>query len=98
MPALVGMLAGEETNTYYRLRDGRLEAVRAARVSGGDVHRMGPDVVHAISNAGAVRSIGLHVYLGDLFNTPRSIWDPDTHEQQPYTTSAYFALARRAGP
>lgn len=98
MPALVGILAGEETSTSYRLRDGRLDPVRRVRVSAGDVFRMGADAVHAISNEGAVRSVGVHVYLGDLFGTPRSIWDPDTHERRPYTEDAYFALAREARP
>jgi predicted metal-dependent enzyme (double-stranded beta helix superfamily) len=97
MPALVGILAGEETNTYYRVGDDGLRTTRAARVARGDVLRLGADVVHAISNAGADRSIGIHVYLGDLFGTARSIWHPDTHERQPYSTSAYLALARPAG-
>jgi hypothetical protein len=35
------------------------------------------------------------VYLGDLFNTARSVWDPITHDQQPNTTTAYRNLAHR---
>jgi predicted metal-dependent enzyme (double-stranded beta helix superfamily) len=96
MVALIAMLAGEETNTYYRVTDGRLEAVRTTRVAQGGIHRMGADVVHAIRNDGRQRSIGLHVYLGDLFGTPRSVWDLATHDRQPYTTEAYLRLAQGA--
>jgi predicted metal-dependent enzyme (double-stranded beta helix superfamily) len=96
--ALIAMLEGEETNTYYRVADGSLETVRTTRMPSGDTHRMGADVVHSIRNDGQERSIGLHVYLGDLFNTPRSVWDPITHEQQPYTTAAYMNFAHRPQP
>lgn len=95
MVALIAMLVGEETNTYYRVADGRLDAVRTTRIRSGGTHRMGADVVHSIRNDGQQRSIGLHVYLGDLFNTPRSVWDPVTCERQPYTTTAYMNLAHR---
>jgi predicted metal-dependent enzyme (double-stranded beta helix superfamily) len=95
MVALIAMLVGEETNTYYRVTDGRLESVRTTRMPTGDTHRMGADVVHSIRNDGQRRSIGLHVYLGDLFATQRSVWDPITHERQTYTTTAYMNLAHR---
>jgi hypothetical protein len=41
-------------------------------------------VIHAIGNPLEVPLLALHAYGGDLFSTPRSNWDPDTHREIPF--------------
>jgi len=41
-------------------------------------------VIHAIRNPLDEPLVVLHAYGGDLFGTPRSNWDPETHEEIPF--------------
>ena len=53
-------------------------------VVGPGVLPNGPDVIHAICNPLDEPLLVLHAYGGDLFATPRSNWDPETHEEIPF--------------
>jgi hypothetical protein len=42
------------------------------------------DVIHAIRNPLDAPLLVLHAYGGDLFATPRSTWDAQTHKEIPF--------------
>lgn len=79
--SVVGVCAGQEDNEFYE-RDGEgLRRAGTASVVAPGVLPNDADVIHAISNPLDTPLVVLHAYGGDLFATPRSHWDPETHEE-----------------
>lgn len=79
--SVVGVCAGQEDNEFFE-RDGTgLRRTAEVSVVGPGVLPNGADVIHAIRNPLDVPLLALHAYGGDLFATPRSNWDPETHEE-----------------
>jgi predicted metal-dependent enzyme (double-stranded beta helix superfamily) len=102
MWAIIGIYEGQETNTFFK-RDGHgLRKANRRQVRAGEAILLGADVVHAIENPLPTQTLGLHVYGGDLFAAPRSMWSPATGEEHPYDIpqftrwSADLARSRRA--
>jgi hypothetical protein len=58
--------------------------VREACVVGPGVLPNDPDVIHSIHNPLEAPLVALHAYGGDLLSTPRSNWDPESHEEIPF--------------
>ena len=82
--SVVSVCAGQEDNQFFE-RDGEgLRQKGAASVIAPGVLANDADVIHAISNPLDAPLVVLHAYGGDLFATPRSHWDPETHEEIPY--------------
>jgi predicted metal-dependent enzyme (double-stranded beta helix superfamily) len=84
MWAVIGIYGGGEDNTLFRRgRHGLVE-------SGGrtlrerDVLALGSAAIHSVENPMERFTGAIHVYGGDFVNQPRSQWDPETHEEQPY--------------
>lgn len=48
-----------------------------------DVISLGADVVHSVANPTRDWTAALHVYGGEFFTTPRTMWDKDTLEPAP---------------
>jgi predicted metal-dependent enzyme (double-stranded beta helix superfamily) len=95
MHALIGILDGAETNTFYRRVDGDgIAATGSTTCGAGEVLALHPDAIHSVANLGDHSSVGLHVYLGDLFSLHRTIWDVETGTTFPYSDETYFRLAR----
>lgn len=88
MWAVIGIYNGQEDNVFFRRRADSLsrKGTRSLRV--GDVNPLGNDVIHAVSNPLGQLTCAIHIYGGDFFNEPRSQWDPQTLEEQPYDTEA----------
>jgi predicted metal-dependent enzyme (double-stranded beta helix superfamily) len=82
--SVVGVCAGQEDNQFFERDGDGLRQVGQASVVGPGVLPNGPDVIHAICNPLDVPLLVLHAYGGDLFATPRSNWDPETHEEIPF--------------
>jgi predicted metal-dependent enzyme (double-stranded beta helix superfamily) len=49
-----------------------------------DTVPLGAAIIHAVTNPLDQITGAIHVYGGDFFATPRSEWDPQTFEEQPY--------------
>jgi predicted metal-dependent enzyme (double-stranded beta helix superfamily) len=99
MWAVNGMYDGEEDNVFYRRdADGLVEAGRR-HIGSKESAVLGPEVIHAVTNPDARRCAGsIHIYGGDFMRKPRSMWDPETHEELPTdgeTMSRLFAAARQ---
>ena len=79
--SVVGVCAGQEDNQFF-VRDGDgLKQVGETSIVGPGVLPNDADVIHAIRNPLDTPLIALHVYGGDLFSTPRSNWDAETHKE-----------------
>jgi predicted metal-dependent enzyme (double-stranded beta helix superfamily) len=82
--SVVGVCAGQEDNQFFARTDDGLEQIGAVSVVGPGVLANDADVIHAICNPLDTPLVVLHAYGGDLFGTPRSNWDPETHEEIPF--------------
>lgn len=84
MWAVIGIYGGREDNRFYRrLQDGRIEPHTERTITSKDTIRLGADVVHSVSNPTREWTAALHVYGGEFFTTPRSMWTRDTFEPVP---------------
>ncbi len=104
MWAVIGIYGGREDNQFYRrLEDGRIEPHTGKTIIKRDVIMLGPDVVHSVANPTREWTAALHVYGGEFFTTPRTMWSKDTYEPMVFdaefveqTLEAAAATARLA--
>jgi len=82
--SVVGVCAGREDNQFFERDGDGLKQTGEVSVIGPGVLSNGADVIHAISNPLDTPLVALHAYGGDLFATPRSNWDTETHEEIPF--------------
>jgi predicted metal-dependent enzyme (double-stranded beta helix superfamily) len=82
--SVVGVCRGREDNRFFEREGQGLTEVAQASVVGPGVLPNDPEVIHAIHNPLDTPLLALHAYGGDLLSTPRSNWDPETHEEIPY--------------
>lgn len=84
MWAVIGIYGGREDNSFYRrLEDGRIQPHTGKTYLASDVVSLGPDVVHSVANPTREWTAALHVYGGEFFTTPRTMWDKDTLDPVP---------------
>jgi predicted metal-dependent enzyme (double-stranded beta helix superfamily) len=91
MWAAIGIYGGQEDNTFYRRRDGRLVASGGKDLRQRDVVLLGDDTIHAVHNPLRRYTGAIHVYGGDFVNAGRSQWDPETLREEPYDLAAVRA-------
>jgi len=81
MWAAIGIYGGREDNQFYRrLENGRIEPHTGKTITKRDTILLGSDVVHSVANPTREWTAALHVYGGEFFNTPRTMWDKGTFE------------------
>lgn len=81
MWAVIGIYGGREDNQFYRrIEDGRIEPHTGKTITERDVIGLGSDVVHSVANPTREWTAALHVYGGDFYATPRTMWSGDTYE------------------
>lgn len=85
MWAAIGIYTGREENTFYRrAQPGGLVRHGTKVLDARDTVPLGATIIHAVTNPLDQITAAIHVYGGDFFATPRSEWDPQTFEEQPY--------------
>lgn len=98
MWAAIGIYGGREDNTFYR-RDGSAIVTSGGKeLIEGDVLLLGDDTIHSVDNPVRAYTGAIHVYGGDFLRMPRSQWDTDTLEEQPFdldTARREFERAER---
>lgn len=82
--SVVSVCGGQEDNQFYERDGDGLEMRGEASVLAPGVLSNAADTIHSISNPLEIPLLALHAYGGDLFSTPRSTWDPDTHKEIPF--------------
>ena len=93
MWAVVGVIDGQEDNTFFRAQPGVLETSGGRSLQSGDVLAMGDDTVHAIRNPKRSYLSALHVYGGDLLGAARSEYGPDG-SPRPYDEGRIMSLVK----
>lgn len=98
MATTIALCSGTESAAYFRLRKSKPESTVTRTYTSGDMVFLPADVIHAVSNPGAERSIALHVYYGNLPVVKRSLWDMENGHTLPFTDENYFRLAQPVDP
>ena len=88
MWACISIYSGREENDFYRRRDATIVRSGGKELLKGDVQLLGDDVIHAVHNPARSYTGAIHVYGGDFIATPRSQWDADSLQEQPYDLGA----------
>ena len=88
MWAAIGIYAGGEDNAFYRRGGGGIVESGGRELRRGDVCLLGDDTIHAVTNPANALAGAIHVYGGDFFTQPRSVWDEETLEEHPYDVDA----------
>lgn len=100
MWAAIGIYGGAEDNSFYRRGPGSILTSGGKQLTTGDTTLLGDDVIHSVVNPRQHDfTAAIHIYGGDFINKPRSVWPPDTFEEQPATAETmqrYFEAANRA--
>ena len=76
--------AGREDNTFYRRSPTGLQVAGGKQLETGNTALLGESVIHAVANPLRVFTGAIHIYGGDFFGTPRSEWDRETLQEQPF--------------
>ena len=101
MWAVIGVYTGREDNMFWRrvedAPDGHIEAAGARDLSVGEAAPLGPDIIHSVTNPIPRLTGAIHVYGGDFFSTPRSEWDAETLNEQPYDVEKNMRLFQEFG-
>jgi len=81
MWAVIGIYGGREDNQFYqRLADGRIRPHTGKTLLPKDVVSLGDKVVHSVANPTRDWTAALHVYGGEFFTEPRTMWDKATFD------------------
>jgi len=84
MWAIIGLYGGREDNTFYRRSPEGLQVAGGKQLETGNVAVLGQSVIHSVANPLGVFTSAIHIYGGDFFGTPRSEWDRETLQEQPF--------------
>ena len=97
MWAVIGVYQGLEHNQLFvRAEGGGLEGVDRFTVGAGEVRTLDPSTIHSVQARGDRYLGAIHVYGGDLFGTPRSIWVDDVEcPMDESALPAFFERLRR---
>jgi len=94
MWAVIGVYQGLEHNELFvRADGGGLDTVDRFAIGAGQVRTLDPSTIHSVQARGDRYLGAIHVYGGDLFDTPRSRWIDDI--EQPMDESALPAFFDR---
>jgi predicted metal-dependent enzyme (double-stranded beta helix superfamily) len=84
MWAAIGIYGGTEDNLLYRRTPDGIVRTGDKELQDGDVFLLGSDAVHAVRNPTDRFTGAIHVYGGDFINEPRSQWDDEGRNEEPF--------------
>lgn len=98
MFSVVGIYSGREDNVFWRRSARGIEAFGAVSLGRGDVTLLEHDAIHSVLNPIGKMSCAIHVYGGDFFAPlrPRSMWEHETLDEQPWDLEKVKAQFARA--
>ena len=98
MYAVIGIYSGREDNVYWRRNESSIEAAGAKSLGVGDVATLGSNIIHSVLNPIGKMTCAIHVYGGDFFepDEPRSEWDHETLQEQPWDINGVKKLFAEA--
>jgi predicted metal-dependent enzyme (double-stranded beta helix superfamily) len=97
MWAVIGIYGGGEDNTFYRRVEDAIEVSGGRELRTRDTLILGDDVIHSVTNPRQHDLTGsIHIYGGDYFGVPPSLWDTETLEEGPADGARLQALFEEA--
>lgn len=90
--AVIGIYQGREDNLLWQRDGDALKPAGALTLAAGDTHAMSADDIHTAFNPSQALTGAIHIYEGDFLTTPKSEWDPITHEERPRDMAGTFAM------
>ena len=85
--AVIGIYSGREDNIFWRRLPAdasrKVEAAGAQALCEKDTVKLGPDIIHSVTNPIGRLTGAMHIYGGDFFGVQRSEWDAETLLEQP---------------
>ena len=95
MSASIAVYQGIERNDFYqRDEDNKLIKSDQVELGAGDVIQIAPDEIHGVGCTSAEPSCAIHVYLGNLTEVERSLFDIANGQAMPFTDENYEKLTR----
>lgn len=89
--AVIGIYQGREDNLLWQRAGDGLMPMGGLTLAAGDTHLMQADDIHTAFNPSQALTGAIHIYEGDFLTTPKSEWDPVTHEERPRIMAERFA-------
>ena len=96
MIAMIGVFEGCEEQRFWARTDDGIEPVAGRLLEAGEVMVLGERAIHAISAPEHQDARAIHVYLGNISEVDRSVFDPETLEEHPFESDRYDAFCRPA--
>jgi predicted metal-dependent enzyme (double-stranded beta helix superfamily) len=94
MSVHIAVYRGTEVEVLYKRVPGKLRHGGNSLITAGDVVRLGPDAIHAITADGDAQSHAIHVYEGPLTQVQRSLFDWTTGEEVEFSMENFHTMAR----
>ncbi|MCJ7556662.1 MAG: hypothetical protein MUP90_07080 [Gammaproteobacteria bacterium] len=82
MWANIGIYTGREDNIMWRRSRETIEAFGAKALFEGDTACLPIDAIHSVTNPLRRFTGAIHIYGGDFFEIRRSMWNPETLEEE----------------
>ena len=101
MWAAIGIYAGQENNGFYRRQGDTIIDSGGKELRDGDVLMLGDDAIHSVANPLRSYTGAIHVYGGDFVTKPRSVWDPESRVEGPFSMDRLreqFEASNHAAP
>lgn len=93
MSAVIGVYIGAERNDLYENDPaGGIRKSGTVEVSAGDVFSIGPSAIHGVTCASTEPCCAFHVYLGNLTEVERSLFDVNEGLTLKFTDENYARL------
>ena len=96
MIAFIGVFAGCEQQRFWTRTNNGVEVTTGRLLEAGEVIALGDRAIHAISSPEGQSARAVHVYLGDINNVERSVFEPETMAEYPMTSERYDEFCRPA--
>lgn len=90
--AVIGIYTGREENFFYQKNAQGLTRHGMKALNTRETLRLGPAAIHSVTNPLEQVTGAIHVYGGDLFDVPRSEWDPQTFEEKRFDNEAALKI------
>ncbi|MEG9862249.1 MAG: hypothetical protein V6Z81_07075 [Parvularculales bacterium] len=95
MSATIGVFQGVERNDLYERTDGDMPVLKSSTpIPAGTVVQIAADAIHGVCCTSNVPSEAIHVYLGALTRTDRSLFDTDAGVELSCTDENYQRLLK----
>jgi len=89
MNVVIGVFEGIEDQRFWARTDDGIAPAAGRSLEPGDVIPLGARAIHAISAPEGKAARAIHVYLGNIYDVERSLFDPASLEEHPFTAARY---------